>query len=213
MHTLDTSRDLSEITSGYAASIRRNLRRAAKNGLEFAIHTDPATVAEFYRLHVLTRRKLGMPVQPRSFFTRLYERLIEPRLGGVAVVTQGGRTLSAVVFLSYQQTLIYKYAASDPTGLDLRPNDLVVDGLIRHAVASGCDRLEFGTSRDEEHGLRRFKSKWGAQERPLFAECFRGTPPGGSHDSAVVALARAVIRRSPTFVCRGLGEACYRFLS
>jgi len=42
--------------------------------------------------------------------------------------------LAAGLFLNWQRTLIYKYAASDDRGQDLRPNHLLTWTAIRWAV-------------------------------------------------------------------------------
>jgi CelD/BcsL family acetyltransferase involved in cellulose biosynthesis len=210
-HELDVSRSLDVIEKQYASSLVRNIKRAKRNQLQFETRTDEQSLWRFYELHVATRRKLGIPVQPRSFFRRLHQKMIATGQGGVAEVRKDGQVISAVVFLKSPHTMIYKYAASDVAMLDLRPNDFMLYHLIRLAVDRGLSALDFGTSQFDETGLRRFKSKWGAEETEVFADCFHGLSDRSAVDSKLMSAMRGVIRRSPQFVCRGLGELFYRF--
>ena len=65
------------------------VRRA---GEERASHT-------FYELHLLTRSRLGVPVQPFRFFEMLGDRLIRRDLGFILVAEHAGRPAAAGVFL------------------------------------------------------------------------------------------------------------------
>ncbi len=66
-HTLDTSRPLAEIAAEFKSVVKRNLRRVEQRKLRF-VRTDTLDgMQAFYDLHVTTRKKLGVPVQPRSF--------------------------------------------------------------------------------------------------------------------------------------------------
>ena len=210
-HELDLARPREAIEDRYASSTRRNIKRACRNRLRFEVRTDLQSVREFYELHLHTRRRLGIPVQPRSYFHRLHQEIISTGHGAVAVVYKDEKPISAVVLLNSPHTMMYKYAASDPASLDMRPNDFMVYQLIRHAVDRGVSVLDFGTSRLDETGLRHFKSKWGATETEVVADCFHGVSDGSLADSKLLPIMRYVIRRCPPFVCRGTGELLYRY--
>ena len=109
------------------------------------------------------------------------------------------------MFLTYGSTIIYKYAASEVGTLDLRPNDFLVDHAIRLAIEQSFEQLDFGTSRVVETGLRRFKHKWGAVELPMVNDCLKGHIAPDEGDSRAMTWARAVIRKSPSSVCRTVG--------
>ena len=164
-HELVTDLPLSEIEAGFASAIRRNLRKSNREQLVFQQRNDQEAIEIFYRLHVLTRRKLGVPVQTKSYFQKLYKKLIQTGLGFVGVVMKSNQPIAAVVLLGFNGRLVYKYAASDPAALDLRPNDLLVYNAIRLAVESGFRVFDFGITDRQQTGLRRFKSKWGAQRK------------------------------------------------
>jgi len=117
---------------------------------------------------------------------------------------------AAAVFLVDERTTIYKYGASDQRHLKTRPNHALFWEAITDACARGHRRFDFGRSDFGGEGLRRFKSSWGAQELELDYTTIGPAPEPHEGGGRLSALAAAVIRRSPSFVCRGAG-LFYRF--
>jgi len=199
--------------AGLPPALRRNLNRAAGSGLEFSVRSDLEAVDAFYDLHVLTRRKLGVPVQRRRFFRTLHRKILKPGLGFIGLVTKDDRALAAGVFLGFGPTLIYKFGASDPSSLRLRPNELLFAGVLGLAVERGYAGFDFGVSRIDDEGLRRFKLKWQSRELPVHHVILRGKATGLAHARGLQRIAGAVIRRSPTIVSRAIGGLFYRYAS
>jgi len=212
-HSIATHLPVEELWRTFSHASRRNYQRATAAKLAFELRRDAAAVRLFYRLHVLTRRKHGVPVQPWGFFVRLYEKIIAANLGFVGVVSKEGQPIAAAVLLHYQETLIYKYGASDPLALEDRPNDFLFYHAIDSAHRLGCSRLDLGISAKQDDGLCQFKRKWGAQETEMHHCYFAGRPGLSAVKSRTFNFASAVIRRSPTAVCRVLGELFYRYSS
>jgi lipid II:glycine glycyltransferase (peptidoglycan interpeptide bridge formation enzyme) len=189
-------------------SQRRNASRAARLGVTVARRHDADALDEFFRLHVLTRRKLGVPTQPRGFFRRFTE-LFERGLGFVLIARWQERPIAAAVYLRHRATLVYKYGASDPAHLDKRPNDLVQLEALRIACDAGCSELDLGRTEFDNDGLRRFKRHLGAEEREL-GYTVAGRPPGGRGVRSVSTLQEKLIRRAPSSFGRAVGAAAYR---
>jgi lipid II:glycine glycyltransferase (peptidoglycan interpeptide bridge formation enzyme) len=211
-HVLPLSPDPEALLRGISSMHRRNIRRAGERGVEVQ-RGGPEQLETFYRLHLLTRRRLGVPVQPSRFFALLGERVLDRGLGFVLTARVDGQPAAAAVFLEWNGTLVYKYGASDPRFWDARANNLLFWTAIRDAALRGCHTLDFGRSDLADDGLRRFKAGWGAREEPLHYTVFGGSnpqqdEPAGGRASAMLAQ---VIRRSPLWVCRMLGETLYRY--
>ena len=92
---------------------------------------------------------------------------------------------------------------------NLRPNNLLFAEEIRDACLAGCTAFHFGRTDVADEGLRRFKAGWGAEELPLHSTWF-GASPREERAGPPAAL-RAVLRRSPEFVARAIGNAIYRY--
>jgi CelD/BcsL family acetyltransferase involved in cellulose biosynthesis len=208
-HVLALDADAAEVERRFAKpQVRRGIRRAQRERLQTAVATDRAALETFFRLHVLTRRRLGVPTQPRRFILG-FESLFDAGLGFVLLVRREGEPVAAGVFLTHGDTLLYKYGASDARFLPLRPNNLLFWEAIRWGCEHGMQRLDFGRTHWDQESLRAFKLAWGAEERELRYRHVGAAVPGGRGERSQRALAR-VIRRSPPLAGRVIGEALYR---
>jgi CelD/BcsL family acetyltransferase involved in cellulose biosynthesis len=202
----------------HPSQVKRSIRRAEREGLTVRRADDPRDLLDtFYRLHLQTRRRLGVPVQPRRFFRLLWDGPVSVGMGSVLIVETDGRPIAAAVFLTWNKTAIYKFGASDASAWGLRPNHALMWHAIRTACEQGCRWFDFGKTAVGQEGLRSFKLSWGATEEPLAyrtlgaASGRDGAPP--SADRLGARLLRPVIRHSPLLVCRAAGEALYRYVA
>lgn len=188
--------------------VMRGVRRARREGLTAVRRTDAAALAAFYRLHVATRARLGVPTQPRAFVMRFAE-LFAQGLGFVLLVGRDARPCAAAVFLTFGDTLTYKYGASDARHLGARPNNLLFMEAIAWGCAHGFAWLDLGRTDWGHESLRAFKLAWGADEHEL---SYRHLGPAArrSCDGALQAGLAAVLRRTPPVVSRVAGEVLYR---
>ena len=208
-HVLVLEPDVAAVERRFAKSqVRRGVRRAQREGLEAVRATDRAALEAFYRLHVGTRRRLGVPTQPRRFILGL-EAVFAQGLGFVLLVLHDGRPVAAAVFLTFGQTLLYKYGASEVASLPLRPNNLLFMEAIRWGCEHGMRRLDFGRTHWDHDSLRAFKLAWGAEERELRYRRIGATAPASRSLRSERVLA-GVIRHSPPLAGRVIGEALYR---
>ncbi len=76
--------------------------------------------------------------------------------------------------------------------------------------AEGYHTLDMGRSDPNADGLRLYKTSLGAEEMPLVYSHISRTPPG-ERRPGVGGLPQRIIRRSPLWVCRALGELLYRW--
>jgi CelD/BcsL family acetyltransferase involved in cellulose biosynthesis len=74
-------------------SKRRGASRARRLGVTVSQRVDAGALDAFFRLHVLTRHKLGVPTQPRRFFRGLAE-LFDHGLGFVLVAEWEARPVA-----------------------------------------------------------------------------------------------------------------------
>jgi CelD/BcsL family acetyltransferase involved in cellulose biosynthesis len=207
-HVLALGPDVAAVERRFARpQVLRGVRRARREGLIAVTATDRAALEAFYRLHVATRRRLGVPTQPRRFIMG-FEGLFARGLGFVLLVRRDERAVAAGVFLTLGETLLYKYGASDARFLGLRPNNLLFMEAIRWGCEHGMRRLDFGRTHWDHDSLRAFKLAWGAEEHELRYRHVGGEPARAGERGA--ARLGTVIRRSPPAVGRAIGEVLYR---
>ena len=159
--------------------------------------------------HTSTRRRHGVPVQPRRLFELIWERIVEPGLGFVVVAEVEGRPAAAAVFLAWNGTVIYKYSAARPELFRYRPVHLILWHAIEWSCMNGFRTFDFGRSEAGDETLREFKRGWGTDEVTLRYSALADVPPAPTtHPPRAL---EAVIRHSPVFVTRLLGRLFYRY--
>jgi CelD/BcsL family acetyltransferase involved in cellulose biosynthesis len=207
-HTLALDADPQRVFLGSRRDSRQSIQRARRDGVEVRITRSRHDLDTFYRLHVQTRRRLGVPVQPRHFMEALWARVIEAGLGFCVLASAGGRPISGAIFLAWNGHVIYKYSASDAAYQKLRPNKLVVWTAMEWACRHGYRQFDYGKTDVHDEGLRDFKRSWGSLELPLTYAVLGGNPSTRGQGRAAKVLAR-VIQSSPPVVCRMAGELLY----
>jgi hypothetical protein len=212
-HELDIPTQEDLLKDGRYRNVRRDLRRGEKHGLTYEHRADLSAISSFYDLHARNRRRLGVPVQPRSFFARFYERVILRGLGFVGVVSIKDKVIATAVFLSYNKTVIYKYSASDFNAWEHHPNDFLIGSVLCDTMQHGSSCLDFGITPVNQAGLLRFKRKWATREIPVGFACYAGSVNQFSNPSRLLTFAAPIIRHSPLMICRMMGDLLYKYSS
>jgi CelD/BcsL family acetyltransferase involved in cellulose biosynthesis len=208
LHTVALCPDSALVASNFHSTHRRNIRVALKRGVRVEWGAKREHLEIFYRLHLQTRRRQGIPVQPWKFFDLLATGLIEQGLGFVLLAFKDDECLAAALFLHWQHTLTYKFGASAADGLNLRPNNLLFWTAIRWGCENGYTVFDMGKTDLDNAGLRDFKSGWGAKEIPL-AYSFLPAETSQPKTGKLMSIMKLVIRNSPEWVCRAMGEILY----
>jgi CelD/BcsL family acetyltransferase involved in cellulose biosynthesis len=166
-HKLDLTKGKEALSANFSSSARRALRKAERSGLAVNIRTDPEAMSLFYSLHVRTRRKHGVPPQPRAFFANIQKHIINNGLGFIVIAEKAKRPAAVAMFFKLGQHAIYKFGASDDRWQEFRPSNLVMAETINFLEASSVKTLYFGRTDKTNEGLRRFKLSWGTEEEQI----------------------------------------------
>lgn len=166
-HTLDLRGSEEDRLARLKSSVRRALRKADRSDLNIQASRTRESMLEYYRLHLQTRKRHGVPPQRVSFFLNIYEEAIRQGLGFVVTARIRSRPIAAAVFLQFGKKAVYKFGASDERAQELRGNNLVMWEAIRFLAANGAESLHFGRTSLSNEGLRRFKLTWGTQEEKI----------------------------------------------
>jgi CelD/BcsL family acetyltransferase involved in cellulose biosynthesis len=211
-HEVELGPDPEQVYARFDSSrVKRKIRRAAREHLQVERGQSQKDLLEvFYRLHVETRRRLGVPVQPRSFFELLSERILARDLGFVLTARLEGTPVASAVFLAYNGRVTYKFSASDDRYGNVPGTHAVVWQAIQDSCAAGARVFDFGRTEIGNDGLRAFKLSWGADERPLAYTVLASSPPSSRLEVAQ-RLLKPVIRHSPTAFGRAIGALGYRY--
>lgn len=214
-HLLALGPDPERLRAGFDRSrVERKLRRAERAGLTVRRSSGRDALLEaFWPLHVATRRRLGVPVQPRRFFEALHERMLRAGLGFVVTAELDGAAVAAAVFLAWNRRLVYKFSANDRSRGDVGASQAVIWEAIRWGAENGFAELDFGRTELGHEGLRTFKRAWGSREVPLAYTTLGGAAAAAGTAGAGRAgeLLGAVLRHSPELLTRAIGRLAYRY--
>lgn len=211
-HVLTLDRDPETVFAGFERSrVKRKLRRAERESLSVRRSDSKSDLLDvFYPLHVRTRRRLGVPVQPRRFFEVLWHQFLSRGLGFVVSAHLGEAPAAATVIFAWNRRMFYKFSASDRDLGDIGSTQAVVWDAVRWGCENGHLDFDFGRTDVGHEGLRAFKRAWGSEEVELAYTVLAERPPRPSSGRAL-ALLGPVIRRSPELVTRAIGRAGYRY--
>ena len=208
LHSLSLPEDPTDLHPNKGHRNSRN--RARRSGIQITRGSSATDIDAFYHLHTLTRRRHGVPVQPRRFFDLLQSRLLSHGHGWVTTATLDEQVLASGVYLSHNGTLVAKYYASDPAVPNSGAGYLIEWESMVTGCLEGYHTYDMGRSDPDADGLRLYKSSWGATETPLTYTHISHKAPEASQ-LHVGALPKRIIRHSPAWVCRALGEVLYRW--
>jgi len=166
-HILDLTAGDEQLFRRFANSVRTNIRKAIRLGVEVAIDRSIDGVRQYYRLHCVTRKRHGLPPQPYRFFKKMYEQIISKNLGFVALACYRGTYVAGAMFFNFGEKSMFKFGASDYAYQDLRANNLVMWEAIKWLTQHRYQSLCLGRTEADNEGLRRFKIGWGTEERIL----------------------------------------------
>lgn len=211
-HVVDLEQGAEALRKHFNETHRRRLRQAERSGLRARVGSTADDVDAFYRLHVQTRRRQGVPVQPRRFFGAVWQHLIAAGHGVVVLVeTPQAQPVAGAVVLGWNRIAIGKFQASVEAYWELRPNHLCYWAALRWSCETGHRRFSFGRSETRHTGLQQWKAGLGGEAVPLtYALTGSGRSPVEGH-GVLDAAVSGVIKRSPTLVCRALGALLYRY--
>jgi hypothetical protein len=213
-HDLDLTGGETSVLSQYRPNVKRNIRKAEREGISVSEDHTPEGLREFYHLNCLTRREHGLPPQPIRFFEHLREHVLEKGLGFLLMARHKKKAIAGALFLLSGGKAIFKYGASDRRYQALRANNLVFRDAIRLLCRKGVRTLSFGRTDFGHEGLRQFKLSWGTTETRVqyvkydvwSKSCLGGTPtrPSTSWKRTMSML--------PIPVLRIIGNVAYRHI-
>lgn len=149
----------------FSSSFKRNVAKGRRAGVTIEARTDDEALAMFFAMYARQRiRKFAALPQPYEFFRNIASAFFPDR-GFILLALSQGRAIAALFVLRHRNRLYYKFGASDPGALDLRPNNVLMAHLVELARAHEIDRLDLGMT-PGEGGLARFKRSMGARELP-----------------------------------------------
>nr|BBH88418.1 peptidoglycan bridge formation protein FemAB [Thermosporothrix sp. COM3] len=211
---LELDSDLGTLWKRLRKPIQRQIKKARNQGVQVRPARERDEMALYYRLHLLTRNKHGMPAQPRAFFFDLWDAFASRGHLHLLLAEYQGTVIAGMILLAYGSTVRYAYGASSERFLQLAPNNLLLWEALSWGGTHGYRRFDFGRTARDNEGLMEFKRRWGAAMEPLPYYYFPEVAGmvATSESSAKYRVLTACWRRLPPAVAGPLGGYLYRHL-
>jgi len=209
LHTVNLRADLATVFEGFHRNhVQRSIRKAERLGVQVDAGRSSDLLDIFYSLHTITRRRHGVPVQPRSWFQSIINSLGDRVV--VHVAKHEGRPVAAIVTAAHKRTLVYKYGCSDVAYNRLGAMSLLFWRAIQTAKAQGLEELDLGRTDLDNPGLLAFKDHLGGTRRAL--TYYRCSVKGGKQRASAwtPAIARQAYALVPKRIQVSLSRAFYR---
>ena len=188
---------------------RRTIRQAIKNNLHFRIEplTDN-TIKNFYKLFLLTRKRLGVPVYREAFFFFLIKSLDEQHIKIFSVYSDD-EIVASMIVLQTPYKAIYAYGASNEKGFNLRANDFLMWNVILSCILNGINTFDFGADSPLQETLLRFKKKWSGQARTI-ATSYYGNVRELDHHNTKYKYISVIFRLMPLTIYKAASHILFR---
>ncbi len=159
-----------DILKGMNQQWRRNIKKAAKAGVE-VVRGDRGDLAEFHRVYAETAERDHFTPRPLSYFERMWDALTaeEPDRLVLYLARHEGDLIAATTMVRVGEHAWYSYGASTTAKRDVRGSNAVQWQMIRDAMAAGAAAYDMrGITEtldpDDSHvGLIQFKVGTGGE--------------------------------------------------
>lgn len=210
-HTLDLTAGEEQQFKNFSSNTKRNIKKAEREGVIVEISNSLPATEIFYKMNCATRKKHGLPPQPKKFFLNLHKYVLSKNRGFIAIGKHEGKNIAGAVYLQFGDKALYKFGASYMQYQNLRANNIVMWEAIKHFVKEGYSSFCFGRTEPENEGLRKFKLGWGTSEHILNIYRYNFTKrsflPVKTKTSGVH---NRIFSKSPTFFLKIFGSLLYK---
>ena len=211
LHRLDIRGNLTEIFGNvHKSCVQRKIRRSLREGLTYEEGTGDTLLEKFYSLLVLTRRRHGLPTQPRCWFQNLIACLGNNLR--IRLASKGQRPVASIMTIHYKHALVYKYGASDRRFSNAGGMQFLLWRAIQEAKNDDLWQLDLGRSDADNLGLITFKNRWGAAKTELAYFRYPILSDDLLAKASQARISKYVWSHAPNAVLTVAGRAIYKHL-
>lgn len=159
---VDTTLDPERLwRDSYSKACRKNVNRAAREGVSVRPAASEADIAEFHRIYLQTMERTGALAgyfYPVQRFLAIFHEM--PANARFALVEHGGRVIAATLYLHDDEDVYSFLGGADREYQQLRPTNAMVHDTIGWAREQGKRRLILGGGYRLGDGIFRFKASF-----------------------------------------------------
>lgn len=208
-HTIPLPSSPDQILKRFKKNNQRNIKKAAKEKIEIIKDNSTQGIINYYNLHLITRKRHGLPPQPRLFFQNIYKYIIEEQRGNLFFATFENNIIAGMVFFEFNKTVLYKYGASNKIYQNLRPNNLLMWEAIKYYIDKEFDEIYLGRTALDNDGLRRFKLSWNPIEKINHSYRYYFNSDGYKNSNFNIKYVNQILKMLPINILSKIGSSYY----
>ncbi len=197
-------------------SVRGEITRARHQGVAVRMGDSRDDLRNFYRLHIGTSLKHGIPPAPWRLFEAIWELFRPSGMVQLFVAELADRPITAQLCFAFGDVVSAGYVGTDYRFLSYHPVKLTDWTALEWACRRGFRTFDFLLSHVDNPGLRWYKRSFGAEEQPVVYYYHPHTDGVTrlrevliGRRSRASGLVKAVVRRLPSTALILLGELSY----
>lgn len=209
-YILDVSKDVDELWKNLSSNARRSTGQSKRSGLSVRVTRDRDDLRYFYQINSMTKKEIGVPCHPWSFFRNLFDILKENV--SLYVVEYDGEMIAGGIRTYYKDTVIAGYAAANPKHVNLRPYNILNWQTIEDSSKSNYKYYDLGRVSYDNEGLMFFKSRWGTVEKKLYYSFYPENPMSivENRDNMKYKIATNVMKKIPMPVYQQFSNVLFK---
>lgn len=212
-HWLDISPGPEAIYPRFSrTAIRRVISKSTQRGTRVNHATSEADVAEFYRLLVQSRRRIGLPTIPYVFFRSCWE-FLPPRNRSFVLAIRDDRPVAGIFSLCQGANFLMEQSGEGDETCGTGAIQQLIWDEIKLAHSWGCSLVSFGRTAVENTSLASYKLHWGTVQEELVTY-WPGSPPVQRNAVAGSSPSRRMIQwlssHSPHGLYLAMSRFCYK---
>ncbi|MGQ9609105.1 MAG: lipid II:glycine glycyltransferase FemX [bacterium] len=159
-HILDVREGYENVWNSYNKRVRGAIRKAIKSGVIVSEAKNEEDMEDFYKLYLSMMDKFNSTPKPYSLFKLLQTSSIAKLIAAYFE----DKLIAGLLFIHFNKTVRLWVEASDHNYLNYRPNNAIIDYIVRWACNNEYSFVDFGASPPDNNGLVAFKEEWRAEK-------------------------------------------------
>nr|CAX69018.1 conserved hypothetical protein PF0797 [uncultured bacterium] len=189
---------------------RRNVRHAARSGVDVQKARNYSDMQVFYDMLADHYKRLGIPFLGEKFFRLVWERLLCKDCGSLLIARHQGEIIGGHLMLFNGKTMVSKFSVTrhHDRYAKLYSAYALYWEAIRIGVERGLTAFDLGITGAGNVGLREFKTRLGAEEKPLHFYYYRlkGELPDYESYYSAYKLPRLLWKHAPAWLTNRVGN-------
>ena len=199
----------------HRSCVRQKIYRADKSNISFKVGKEEEDLKEFYRLYIMSRKRLGLPPQPYRFLKELWNTFYPEKQLMLLLAETKGRCIAGLILFMFKKRVSAEFSVVDEDFTNISPNHLLFWEAIKISYNNGCEIFDFGRTFCQNTGLINFKRRWNTIQTNLPIYFYPKEIEHklcGIENSLKYKVISNICAYSPQPALKMIGNFCYRHL-